>query len=34
MLVNRRGICKMKGKATVDGEPVTEAELMATVVDK
>jgi len=34
MLVNRRGMCKMKGRATVDGELVTEAELMATVVDK
>ncbi len=34
MLVNRRGLCKMKGRATVDGELVAEAELMATVVDK
>jgi len=34
MLVNRRGICKMKGRAMVDGEVVTEAELMATVVDR
>jgi UDP-3-O-[3-hydroxymyristoyl] N-acetylglucosamine deacetylase/3-hydroxyacyl-[acyl-carrier-protein] dehydratase len=34
MLMNRRGMCKMKGRATVDGEVVTEAELMATVVDK
>jgi hypothetical protein len=34
MLVNRRGICKMKGRATVEGELVTEAELMATVVDR
>ena len=34
LILNRRGICKMKAKATVDGELVTEAELMATVVDK
>lgn len=34
MLVNRRGMCKMKGRATVDGELVAEAELMATVVDR
>jgi UDP-3-O-[3-hydroxymyristoyl] N-acetylglucosamine deacetylase / 3-hydroxyacyl-[acyl-carrier-protein] dehydratase len=34
MLVNRRGMCKMRGRATVDGELVTEADLMATVVDK
>jgi UDP-3-O-[3-hydroxymyristoyl] N-acetylglucosamine deacetylase / 3-hydroxyacyl-[acyl-carrier-protein] dehydratase len=34
MLVNRRGMCKMKGTATVDGQLVTEAELMATVVDR
>jgi UDP-3-O-[3-hydroxymyristoyl] N-acetylglucosamine deacetylase/3-hydroxyacyl-[acyl-carrier-protein] dehydratase len=34
MLVNRRGICKMRGRATVDGELAAEAELMATVVDR
>ena len=34
MLVNRRGMCKMRGRATVDDELVTEADLMATVVDK
>jgi UDP-3-O-[3-hydroxymyristoyl] N-acetylglucosamine deacetylase/3-hydroxyacyl-[acyl-carrier-protein] dehydratase len=34
LLLNRRGICKMKARATVDGELVTEAELMATVMDK
>ena len=34
MLVNRRGMCKMRGRATIDGDLVTEAELMATVVDK
>ena len=34
MLIHRRGMCKMKGRATVDGELVTESELMATVVDK
>jgi UDP-3-O-[3-hydroxymyristoyl] N-acetylglucosamine deacetylase/3-hydroxyacyl-[acyl-carrier-protein] dehydratase len=34
MLVNRRGVCKMSGRATVDGELAAEAELMATVVDR
>ena len=34
MLLNRRGVCKMRGRATVDGELVTEGELMATVVDR
>jgi UDP-3-O-[3-hydroxymyristoyl] N-acetylglucosamine deacetylase/3-hydroxyacyl-[acyl-carrier-protein] dehydratase len=34
MLVNRRGVFKMRGRATVDGELAAEAELMATVVDR
>ncbi len=34
MLHFRRGTCKMAGKAYVDGEMVTEAELMATVVER
>lgn len=34
LILNRRGIFKMKAKATVDGELVTEAELMATIKDR
>ncbi len=34
MLQFRRGTCKMAGKAYVDGNLVTEAELMATVVER
>ena len=34
MIQFRRGTCKMQGKAFVDGELVTEALLMATIVDK
>ncbi len=34
MLQFRRGICKMAGKTYVDGELVTEAELMATIVER
>ncbi len=30
----RRGTCKMQGKAFVDGDLVTEATLMATIVDR
>jgi UDP-3-O-[3-hydroxymyristoyl] N-acetylglucosamine deacetylase/3-hydroxyacyl-[acyl-carrier-protein] dehydratase len=30
----RRGTCKMQGKAYVEGDLVTEANLMATIVDK
>jgi 3-hydroxymyristoyl/3-hydroxydecanoyl-(acyl carrier protein) dehydratase len=34
MVLFRRGTCKMQGKATVDGAVVTEATLMATIVDR
>lgn len=34
MVLFRRGTCKMQGKATVDGVVVTEATLMATIVDR
>lgn len=34
MIQFRRGTCKMQGKAYVEGELVTEATLMATIVDK
>jgi UDP-3-O-[3-hydroxymyristoyl] N-acetylglucosamine deacetylase/3-hydroxyacyl-[acyl-carrier-protein] dehydratase len=34
MIQFRRGTCKMKGQAFVDDELVTEATLMATIVDK
>ena len=34
MIQLRRGTCKMQGKAYVDDELVTEATLMATIVDK
>ncbi|MCK4386076.1 MAG: bifunctional UDP-3-O-[3-hydroxymyristoyl] N-acetylglucosamine deacetylase/3-hydroxyacyl-ACP dehydratase [candidate division Zixibacteria bacterium] len=34
MIQFRRGTCKMQGKAFVDDELVTEALLMATIVDK
>jgi UDP-3-O-[3-hydroxymyristoyl] N-acetylglucosamine deacetylase/3-hydroxyacyl-[acyl-carrier-protein] dehydratase len=34
MIQFRRGTCKMQGKAFVDSELVTEALLMATIVDK
>jgi len=34
MLQFRRGVCKMQGKAFVEGVLVAEAELMATIVDK
>jgi UDP-3-O-[3-hydroxymyristoyl] N-acetylglucosamine deacetylase/3-hydroxyacyl-[acyl-carrier-protein] dehydratase len=34
MILFRRGTCKMQGKATVDGVVVTEATLMATIVDR
>jgi UDP-3-O-[3-hydroxymyristoyl] N-acetylglucosamine deacetylase/3-hydroxyacyl-[acyl-carrier-protein] dehydratase len=34
MILFRRGTCKMQGKATVDGAVVTEATLMATIVDR
>jgi len=34
MIQFRRGTCKMKGKAFVEGDLVTEATLMATIVDK
>jgi 3-hydroxymyristoyl/3-hydroxydecanoyl-(acyl carrier protein) dehydratase len=30
----RRGTCKMQGKAYVEGDLVTEANLLATIVDK
>jgi UDP-3-O-[3-hydroxymyristoyl] N-acetylglucosamine deacetylase/3-hydroxyacyl-[acyl-carrier-protein] dehydratase len=34
LLQYRRGICKMRGEAFVDGKLVAEAELMARVVDR
>ena len=34
MLQFRRGVCKVQGKAFVEGVLVSEAELMATIVDK
>lgn len=34
MLLFRRGICKMKGEAFVEGELVCSAELMASIVPK
>ena len=34
MVQFRRSICKMSGKAFVDGKVVAEADLMATIVDK
>ncbi len=34
MVMFRRGTCKMQGKAFVEGDLVTEASLMATIVDK
>jgi beta-hydroxyacyl-ACP dehydratase FabZ len=34
MIQFRRGTCKMQGQAFVDDELVTEATLMATIVDK
>jgi len=34
MVQFRRGTCKMKGQAFVGPDLVTEAELMATIVDK
>jgi UDP-3-O-[3-hydroxymyristoyl] N-acetylglucosamine deacetylase/3-hydroxyacyl-[acyl-carrier-protein] dehydratase len=34
MVTFRRGTCKMQGKAFVEGELVTEASLMATIVDR
>ncbi len=34
MIQFRRGTCKMQGKATVEGVVVTEATLMATIVDR
>ena len=34
MLAYRRSICKMAGRAFVDGELVCEAELMAAIVDR
>ena len=34
MVQFRRGTCKMKGQAFVGADLVTEAELMATIVDK
>ncbi len=30
----RRGVCKMKGRGTVEGKLVAEAELMASIVDR
>jgi 3-hydroxymyristoyl/3-hydroxydecanoyl-(acyl carrier protein) dehydratase len=34
MLKQRRGMCLMEGKAYVDGQLVTSAEMSAMVVDK
>ena len=34
MVKFRRSMCKMAGKAFVDGELVCEAELMAAIVDR
>lgn len=34
MLQFRRGICKMRGVGLVDGQVVTEADLMARVMDR
>jgi UDP-3-O-[3-hydroxymyristoyl] N-acetylglucosamine deacetylase/3-hydroxyacyl-[acyl-carrier-protein] dehydratase len=34
MIHFRKGTCKMQGKAMVDGQVVTEATLMATIVDR
>lgn len=34
MVSLRRGICKMNGKATVDGKLVSEAELVASIIPK
>jgi len=34
MVKQRRGMCQMEGKAFVDGEVVTQAEMSAVVVDK
>ena len=34
VIQTRRGVCKMRGEAKVDGKVAAEAELMASIVDK
>ncbi|MCF7810338.1 bifunctional UDP-3-O-[3-hydroxymyristoyl] N-acetylglucosamine deacetylase/3-hydroxyacyl-ACP dehydratase [bacterium] len=34
MVYNRRGICKMKGRAFVDGQLAAEADMQAVIVDR
>jgi 3-hydroxymyristoyl/3-hydroxydecanoyl-(acyl carrier protein) dehydratase len=34
VIQHRRGICKMRGRALVEGKVATEAEFMASIVDR
>ena len=34
MINLRRSVCKMRGKGTVDGKVVAEADMMARIVDR